>query len=80
MVRVLGDQIKKAGFDPALICYFVEKVRRAFIRQAPASKVAAAGPKDYEDSEELLLLESLFSGLLAFSFLLPLPSLELLLG
>jgi hypothetical protein len=33
-----------------------------------------------QDAEELLLLESLFSGLLAFSVLLPLPSLELLLG
>jgi hypothetical protein len=36
--------------------------------------------ENYQDSEELLLLESLFSGLLAFSLLLPLPSLELLLG
>jgi hypothetical protein len=76
----LRDEIQKAGFYPALICYFVEKVRRAFIRQAPASKVAAAGVQNYQDSEELLLLESLFSGLLAFSFLSPLPSLELLLG
>jgi hypothetical protein len=33
-----------------------------------------------QDAEELLLLESLFSGLLAFSVLLPLPSLKLLLG
>jgi hypothetical protein len=33
-----------------------------------------------QDAEELLLLESLFSGLLAFSVLLSLPSLELLLG
>ena len=71
---------KRAGFDPALICYFVEKVGGVFMSNAPASKVAATGPKNYQDSEELLLLESLFSGLLAFSFFLPLPSLELLLG
>jgi hypothetical protein len=44
-----------------------------------ASAVATIGSQDYQDSEELLLLESLFSVLLTFSFL-PLASLELLLG
>jgi len=52
---------------------------KTLIGQIPASKLATAGSQNYEDSEELLLLESLFSGLLASSFL-ALPSLELLLG
>ena len=52
---------------------------KTLIGQIPASKLATAGLQNYQDSEELLLLESLFSGLLAFSFL-ALPSLELLLG
>lgn len=50
---------------------------KTIISQIPALKVTTW---DYEDSEELLLLESLFSDLLAFSFLLLLSSLELLLG
>ena len=37
------DEIQKAGFDPALIGYLVERVREAFKGQAPASKVATAG-------------------------------------
>jgi len=51
---------------------------KTLIGQIPASKLATAGSQNYQDSEELLLLESLFSGLLAFSFL-ALTSLELLL-
>lgn len=83
MVEELGDdwmKQKRRGFTPALVCYFAERVRRVIIPQVPALKVATAGMQNYQDSEELLLLESLFSGLLAFSFLSALPSLELLLG
>ena len=76
----LRDEIQKAGFDPTLICYLALKIRRVMISLAPALEVATAGMENYQDSEELLLPESLFSGLLAFSSLPPLPSLELVLG
>jgi hypothetical protein len=67
------------GFDPALNFYFAERVMETLLGEISAPAAATIGSQDYQDSEELLLLESLFSVLLASSFL-PLASLELSLG
>ena len=71
---------KRRGLTPPFIFKVAERVGGVIRLSAPASRVATAGMENYQDSEELLLPESLFSGLLAFSSLPPLPSLELLLG